>query len=76
MILDVQTIPNGFILKDEELFFDADQLTNSYEITSPINFIVDTTSGLINFVTTDMSCDGTQYNTPEEFIHALGLTLV
>ncbi len=76
MILDVQTIPNGFILREEELFFDTDQFPNSYEITSPVNFLVDTTNGLINFVTTDMSCNGTQYNTPENFIQALGLTLV
>lgn len=76
MILDVQTISRGFIMRGEELLFDTDQLTNSYEITSPVNFIVDTNNGLINFVTTDMSCDGVQYSTPEEFIHALGLALV
>jgi len=76
MILDVQTIPNGFILRGEELFFSTDQLPNSYEITSPVNFLVDTTNGLINFVTTDMSCDEVQYNTPENFIQALGLALV
>ena len=75
MILDIQTIPNGFILRGEELFFDTDQLPNSYEITSPINFLVDTTGGLINFVTTDMSCDGIEYSTPQEFITALGLNL-
>jgi len=73
MILNVQTIPKGFILRDEELFFDTDQLPNSYEITSPVNFLVDTTNGLINFVTTDMSCNGVQYETPQEFITALGL---
>jgi hypothetical protein len=73
MILNVQTIPNGFILRDEELFFNTDQLPNSYKITSPVNFLVDTTNGLINFVTTDMSCNGIQYSTPEEFIVALGL---
>ena len=73
MILDVQTIPRGFILRDEELFFDTDQFPNSYEITSPVNFLVDTTNGLINFVTTDMSCNGVQYDTPQEFIAALGL---
>ena len=76
MILDVQTIPNGFILRGEELFFDTDQLPSSYEITSPVNFLVDTTNGLIVFDITDMSCNGTQYNTPENFIQALGLTLV
>jgi hypothetical protein len=73
MILDVQTIPNGFILRDEEFLFDTDQLPNSYEMTSPVNFLVDTTRGLINFVTTDMSCNGVQYETPQEFIAALGL---
>jgi hypothetical protein len=73
MILDVQTIPKGFILRDEELFFDTDQLSNSYEITSPVNFLVDTTNGLIVFDITVMSCDGVQYNTPQEFITALGL---
>ena len=73
MILDVQTIPKGFILRDEELFFDTDQLPNSYEITSPVNFLVDTTNGLIVFDITVMSCDGVQYNTPQEFIAALGL---
>jgi len=76
MILDVQTIPNGFILRGEELLFDTDQLPNSYEITSPVNFLVDTTNGLIVFDITAMSCNGVQYNTPEEFIQALGLTLV
>lgn len=73
MILDVQTIPNGFILRGEELFFDTDQLPTSYEITSPVNFLVDTNNGLINFVTTDMSCNSVQYDTPQEFIVALGL---
>jgi hypothetical protein len=73
MILDVQTILKGFILRDEELFFNTEQLPNSYEITSPVNFLVDTNNGLINFVTTDMSCDGVQYETPQEFIAALGL---
>ena len=76
MILDIQTILNGFILRDEELFFDTDQLPNSYEITSPVNFLVDTTNGLIVFDITVMSCDGVQYSTPENFIQALGLTLV
>jgi len=73
MILDVQTILKGFILRDEELFFNTEQLPNSYEITSPVNFLVDTNNGLINFVTTDMSCDEVQYETPQEFIAALGL---
>ena len=73
MILDVQTIPNGFILRGEEFFFSKEQFPNSYEITSPVNFLVDTTNGLINFVTTEMSCNGIQYNTPQEFITALGL---
>ena len=73
MILDVQTIPNGFILREGELFFSTEQLPNSYEVTSPVNFLVDTTNGLINFVTTDMSCNGIQYSTPQEFITALGL---
>jgi len=73
MILDVQTIPNGFILRGEEMLFSTMQLSNCYEITSPVNFVVDTTSGVINFVTTDMSCNGIQYETPQEFITALGL---
>lgn len=73
MILDVQTISGGFILRGEEFFFDTDQFANSYEITSPVNFLIDTTNGLINFVTTDMTCNGIQYNTPLEFITALGL---
>jgi len=73
MILNVQTIPNGFILRDEELFFSTEQLPNYYIITSPVNFMVDTTNGVINFATTDMSCDGVQYETPQEFITALGL---
>lgn len=73
MILDVQTISGGFTMREEEFFFDTDQFPNSYEITSPVNFLVDTTNGLINFVTTDMSCDGIQYKTPQEFITALGL---
>jgi hypothetical protein len=73
MILDVQTIPNGFILRGEEMLFSTMQLPNYYIIISPIDFMVDTTNGIINFVTTDMSCDGVQYNTPQEFITALGL---
>jgi len=73
MILDIQTIPNGFILRGNELFFTIDQLPTHYTITSLVNFLVDTTNGLINFVTTDMSCDGVQYETPQEFITAIGL---
>lgn len=75
MILDIQTIPNGFILRGSELFFTIDQLPTHYTITSPVNFLIDTSNGLIVFDITDMSCDGVQYNTPEEFIVALGLQL-
>ncbi len=73
MILDVQTILNGFILRGEELFFNTESYPKSYEITSPINFLVDTSNGLITFDITDMSCNGEQYDTPQKFITALGL---
>ena len=72
-MINITTIPNGIILKEQTLFFANKQLPNGYSIISETQFHIEFENGIMFLDNTAVSCNGVEYSTAQEFITAIGL---
>jgi hypothetical protein len=72
-MINVTTITDGIILKEQDRFFAYEQFPDSYSIISETQTYIEFIDGVLVFDCTNVSINNVMYATILEFITAIGL---
>ena len=72
-MINITTITDGIILREQDRFFAYEQFPAGYSIISETQTYIEFVDGVLVFDCTNISVNNVMYATIEEFITAIGL---